>query len=363
MSLRPPVEPMLAQAVEAVPGPGVLGELAFEQKFDGYRVLLFTPARTGERLVLQTRRGRHVQDRFPDLVAAAEQLPDGLVLDGELLTWDTAAGRLSFEGLQRRTAARGATARRLAAALPACFVAFDVLQQDGTELLHHPYRQRRLRLEGLFATRRLAAPWTLCPMTTDLLKAEQWLESWTDIPGLEGIVVKAMNQPYRPGHRGWYKLRRRDTTEAIIGAITGTLIRPQLLLLGRRDLGGVLRPTGRTAPLRPEAARLVAENLTAAGPTHPWTDMRFASAWAGRETLDVTLVHPDLVAEISADTAIDRGGVHRHPVRFKRLRLDMSAEEVPLFTAADHGEDASPARAGKRRRPLDPGKGHRRGTS
>ncbi|MBP2341649.1 hypothetical protein MRQ86_03145 [Streptomyces sp. MMS21 TC-5] len=37
--------------------------------------------------------------------------------------------------------------------------------------------------------------------------------------------------------------------------------------------------------------------------------------------LDVTLVHPDLVAEISADTAIDHGGVHRHPVRFKRLRL------------------------------------------
>lgn len=43
MTLRPPVEPMLARAAEAVPGPGVLGELAFEQKFDGYRALLFTP--------------------------------------------------------------------------------------------------------------------------------------------------------------------------------------------------------------------------------------------------------------------------------------------------------------------------------
>ncbi|MFJ6784410.1 ATP-dependent DNA ligase [Streptomyces yangpuensis] len=331
MSLRPPVEPMLAQAVEAVPGPGVLGELAFEQKFDGYRALLFTPTAAGEPLVLQTRRGQQIQDRFPDLTAAAGKLPDRLILDGELLTWDTTAGRLSFEGLQRRTAARGPTARRLAATLPAYFVAFDVLQQDDTVLLHHPYRQRRLRLEALFTGRRLTAPWALCPMTRDLFKAEQWLETWTEIPGLEGIVVKAMNQPYRPGYRGWYKLRRRDTTEAIIGAITGTLIRPQLLLLGRRDPHGTLRPTGRTGPLRPEAARLVAENLTAADPTHPWMGSRFASAWGSREALDVTLVHPDLVAEISADTAIDHGGVHRHPVRFKRLRLDLTAEEVPLF--------------------------------
>lgn len=126
----------------------------------------------------------------------------------------------------------------------------------------------------------------------------------------------------------------RNTTEAIIGAITGTLIRPGLLLLGRRAPRGALRPTGRTGPLRPEAARLVAENLTAADPTHPWTGMRFAPAWGSRQTLDVTLVHPDLVAEISADTAIDRGGVHRHPVRFKRLRLDVTAEDVPLFTAS-----------------------------
>ncbi|MGJ0152205.1 hypothetical protein ACR3S4_02410 [Streptomyces sp. CH8.1] len=89
---------------------------------------------------------------------------------------------------------------------------------------------------------------------------------------------------------------------------------------------------GRTGPLRPEAARLVAENLTAADPTHPWTGIGFAAAWRSQEMLDVTLVHPDLVAEISADTAIDHGGVHRHPVRFKRLRLDITTEEVPLFT-------------------------------
>ncbi|MFE5488942.1 ATP-dependent DNA ligase [Streptomyces virginiae] len=334
MTLQPPVEPMLAQAVESIPGTASLGELAYEQKFDGYRALLFTPVRAGEGLLVQTRRGIQIQDRFPDLVAAAGQLPDGLILDGELVVWDTKAGRLSFEGLQRRTAARGRTARRgLAQSLPAFFIAFDILQQDGTELLRHSYRQRRLRLEKLFTNHRLSAPWTLCPMTTDLIKAERWLETWTDLPGVEGVVVKALNQPYHPGYRGWYKLRRRDTTEAIIGAITGTPIRPQLLLLGRRDPDGHLRPVGRTGPLRAEAARLVGGNLTEAAPEHPWTGMRFVGAWGSRDALKVTLVAPELVAEISADTAADRGGVYRHPVRFKRLRLDVTPEEVPRYAA------------------------------
>ncbi|MFJ8215044.1 hypothetical protein [Streptomyces sp. NPDC096033] len=73
-----------------------------------------------------------MQDRWPDLGAAAEaQLPHGLVLDGELLVWDAGEGRLSFEALQRRAAARGRSAPALAAKWPAYFAAFDVLQQSG----------------------------------------------------------------------------------------------------------------------------------------------------------------------------------------------------------------------------------------
>ncbi|MFE5559915.1 hypothetical protein [Streptomyces sp. NPDC056544] len=99
---------MLAQAAESVPGPAALrGGVAYEQKLDGHRALLFTAAGPGGTVVVQTRRGALVQDRWPDLVAAAEaQLPPGLVLDGELVVWDTEAGRLSFEALQRRVATR-----------------------------------------------------------------------------------------------------------------------------------------------------------------------------------------------------------------------------------------------------------------
>ncbi|MEV8536984.1 hypothetical protein [Streptomyces sp. NPDC051211] len=126
------------------------------------------------------------------------------------------------------------------------------------------------------------------------------------------------------------KIRRRDTTEAIIGAITGTLARPQLLVLGRHDQEGRLRAVGRTVPLRPDLSRQVAEHLAAAGPRHPWTGVQFAAAWGSRDVLDVTSVRPDLVAEFSADRAVDRG-VFRHPLRFQRLRLDVTVNDVPRF--------------------------------
>ncbi|WP_327732655.1 hypothetical protein OG749_01125 [Streptomyces nojiriensis] len=99
---------MLAQAAEAVQGPAALrAGVAYEQKLDGHRALVFTASGPGGRAVVQARRGALVQDRWPDLAAAAKaQLPQGLVLDGELVVWDAEAGRLSCEALQRRAATR-----------------------------------------------------------------------------------------------------------------------------------------------------------------------------------------------------------------------------------------------------------------
>lgn len=113
--------------------------------------------------------------------------------------------------------------------------------------------------------------------------------------------------------------------------MTGTLTRPGLLVLGRYDQEGRLRAVGRTVALRPEQARQVAGHLTAAEPGHPWTGVRFAASWGSRDPLDVVLVRPEAVAEISADRSIDHGGIFRHPLRLKRLRLDVTAGDVPRF--------------------------------
>ncbi|MET8609736.1 ATP-dependent DNA ligase [Streptomyces misionensis] len=322
---------MLAQARDTLPPPSALpGDLVFQPKWDGHRAILFTPCPAPGPVLLQSRRGALIHARFPDLAQAAAALPDGLVLDGELIVWS--GGSMSFEALQRRAVSSGATAHRLAEEMPAHFVVFDALQISGQELLHTPYADRRARLEALFADHRLAAPWTLCPETTDPARAREWLTSWTSVPGIEGLIVRGSRQPYRPGARALIKIRRRDTTEAIIGAITGTPRHPRSLVLGRLDQDDRLRPVARSTPLRPAAAQQLAEHLAPAAPGHPWEGVRFTSSWGSRTPLDVTLVRPELVAEILVDTARERGA-WRHPVRFSRVRTDMTTAEVPPFGA------------------------------
>ncbi|MFH9201301.1 hypothetical protein ACH4KO_29185 [Streptomyces anulatus] len=201
---------MPAQARESLPAPGALpGGIALDLKWDGYRALAFTSSRPGGVFLMQTRRGGLIQDRFPELLEAAAQLPPGLVLDGELLVLN-GAGVMDLGALQRRAASTAPwTVRMLAQAHPAYYVAFDVLQIDGHSILTEPREHRRDRLEALFADHALSPPWTLCPSTRDPGVARERLETWTRTPGIEGVVVKGLAQSYRPGARRWLKVRNR----------------------------------------------------------------------------------------------------------------------------------------------------------
>ncbi|MFH8894319.1 hypothetical protein [Streptomyces sp. NPDC017949] len=140
-------------------------------------------------------------------------------------------------------------------------MAFDVLQADGIELITLPYKERRRRLEVLFASRGLTAPWTLCPMTTDLAEAREWLETWTDVSGVEGLVIKNMNQRYLPRARGWEKIRHSENVDADVIGFTGTAARPRHLVV-RLPNGRMARSQQLTAPL----AAQVALFLRGAGP-------------------------------------------------------------------------------------------------
>ncbi|WP_226967291.1 ATP-dependent DNA ligase [Streptomyces phaeolivaceus] len=122
-------------------------------------------------------------------------------MNGELVVWG--GDQLSFEALQRRAASSGRTAQRLAEGLPAHFIAFDVLQIDGTELLREPYAARRAALEELFTRHRLTAPWTLCPQTSEVKTTQEWLTSWTEVSGVEGIVLNSLlNLRVEAGQQG-----------------------------------------------------------------------------------------------------------------------------------------------------------------
>ncbi|WP_432189833.1 ATP-dependent DNA ligase [Streptomyces sp. Tue6028] len=309
------------------PRPALIPGWAAEPKWDGYRAMLSVDA---GRVELRSRRGTQMGPAFPEIVAGAAQLPDRTAFDGELVVWE--AGRLAFERLQHRLQRRGSGAERAAGEWPAHFVAFDLLRLSGTDTTGWPYRRRRTALKSLFAGRRLTAPWTLCPSTTDQAVVNEWL-TWGAV-GMEGVVYKRLSDPYRPGVRGWLKYKPRETTEVIVGAITGTLAAPRTLLLARFDSGSRLQYVGRTTPLARAASSTIAPLLTETGGDHPWMGWSFSAGWGSREMLDVTLVEPDLVGEVGVDIARDAAGRWRHPVRWHRPRTDLSPADVPRTTGS-----------------------------
>ncbi|MFC9295155.1 ATP-dependent DNA ligase [Streptomyces sp. NPDC057011] len=232
----------LATAVRTLPrGAG----LAYEPKFDGHRLVVL---RSETDVVLQARSGRIVTGAFPDLAAAALQLPAGTILDGEVVVWHE--GRTDFALVQRRAAATAARAAVLAQSLPASYAAFDVLELAGLDLRGRPYERRRALLVDLLLP--LGPPLQPVPMTTDPELAATWYET-LPASGIEGLVVKRLDQTYPAGRRGWQKLRHTDVRDAAVVGYTGTPRRPVALVL--------VLPVGDETPLvsSPLTAALRAE--------------------------------------------------------------------------------------------------------
>ncbi|MGP3990817.1 ATP-dependent DNA ligase [Streptomyces sp. 3N207] len=306
--------------------------LRFEAKWDGFRALAF--AMPG-RIYLQSRRGSEMGGAFPEIVHAAKELAavETCVLDGELVVAGD-DGRLDFELLAARARRTGQRAQTSALAHPAHLICFDVLQLGDQVTLQLPYRERRALLEDLFARRQLTAPWTLCPSTRDAGQAQEWLAPEWAAVGVEGLVVKPEAGTYRPGERGgrggWEKLRSRTTHDAVIGAVTGPITLPSTLLLARWDQAGRMRLVGHSTPLPRMLRQQIGGVLGLPAPDHPWRGVTFSAGWGTREPLEHRCVRPSLVVEFEADAAFDSGR-WRHPVRVRRLRPDLSPDELPQF--------------------------------
>lgn len=220
----PPLKVALAESVSVLPrGHG----LAYEPKFDGHRMVIF---RTGGKVVLQARSGRIITSAFPDLEDAARQLPDGTVLDGEVVVWTE--GRTDFAAVQKRATATAGRAPTLARRLPASYAAFDLLAEGGEDLRRLAYEKRRARLVALLAP--LGPPLQAVPMTLDAEEAATWFETLPAI-GVEGLVVKRLDQTYRSGTRAWLKVRHTYARDAAVIGFTGPPARPSALVLAVAD--------------------------------------------------------------------------------------------------------------------------------
>ncbi|MET9322552.1 ATP-dependent DNA ligase [Streptomyces sp. NPDC003038] len=294
----------LAASVRTLPrGAG----LAYEPKFDGHRIVVL---RTETEVVLQARSGRIVTSAFPDLTAAARQLPAGTVLDGEVVVWHQ--GRTDFALVQRRAAATAARAAVLARSLPASYAAFDVLELGGLDVRGRPYERRRALLVDLLLP--LGPPLQPVPMTTDPELAATWYET-LPASGIEGLVVKRLDQAYPAGRRAWQKLRHTDVRDAAVVGYTGPARRPSALVL--------VLPVGDETPLvsspltsalRAEVAAAVASRTAAAPATA--TPTTTVSA-IGLGEVPYRPLDPPLTAEVRHTSA-------RHPPpEVLRLRTDL----------------------------------------
>ncbi|MEV0437703.1 hypothetical protein AB0I84_22895 [Streptomyces spectabilis] len=143
-------------------------------------------------------------------------------------------------------------------------------------------------------------------------------------------MIKPASGLYRPGQRGWWKVRSFQSAEAVVAGVTGPVSAPHSLLLGRYDSAGRLRYVARTTPLTAAARQELGALLVQGGPEHAWADVRISAGWGSREDLRFVTVRPELVVEVRTDSAVDQGR-HRHPVRYLRIRDDLTPHEVPAL--------------------------------
>lgn len=319
---KPPVA-ALARSVRDVPAATSMpGGARFEPKWDGFRMLII---RDGSDVTLWSRQRKSLTAAFPEIVAAAgEQLPPGLILDGEAVIWSK--GRLSFDALQSRNGASRTSAARLARDMPASFVAFDVLAFAFVDTRPLPFDDRRTILESLAGGWR--PPLTISPMTEDRDLAVSWIDDMATA-GIEGVVVKGGATQYRGGQRDWAKVKRMDPLDVVVAAAIGPLQHPSELIVGV-VVDGVLRIAGRSKPLQPAESSRIGKLLRPASTGHPWPPVVSPGAMSRfprtRDPVHLTLVEP-VVAEVRADAARTSGSF-RHAVKLVRVRPDLP---VPRF--------------------------------
>ena len=184
--------------------PETLGPLSgwlAEWKWDGIRSQLI---RREGKCFIWSRGEDLVTERFPEIVAAAARLPDGVVLDGELVAWRDGSIR-PFAELQQRIGRKKLSAAILER-VPVRFLAYDLLEQGHTDVRSLPLRERRERLETLLRN----APDALglsSPVPAENWQALTTLREESRARAVEGFMLKSLDSPYGIGRQrgSWWK--------------------------------------------------------------------------------------------------------------------------------------------------------------
>jgi DNA ligase-1 len=299
---------------------GGISEWQAEWKWDGIRAQVI---RRAGQLLIWSRGEELITDRFPELSSLAKALPDGTVIDGEILAWQ-GDQPLPFNSLQTRIGRKRLTPKVLAAS-PVALMAYDLLEHNGEDIRSRPLVERRALLESLVAATGDTAPLYLSPAVV----AADWAALRSLWQGsrerqVEGLMLKRRASAYGVGRTkgNWWKWKISPYS------VDAVLIYAQ-------------RGSGRRASLYTDYTfglwhddKLVPVAKAYSGLTDD--EIREVDAFVRKNTLEkfgpVRVVKPELVFElhfegIQASTRHKAGIAVRFP-RMARWRQDKPAAEA-----------------------------------
>jgi DNA ligase-1 len=331
---------------------GPVDDWQVEWKYDGIRGQVVK--RAGQ-VWLWSRGEELVTDRFPEIVALAQPLPDGTVLDGEIMVWavdadapETAAGRpASFALLQQRIG-RKTLGKKILADAPVTFMAYDLLELGGQDLRAQPQRLRREQLEHLLA----ATPMKISPVERlPSWEAFEALRSESRERGVEGFMLKRLDAAYGTGRTKadglWWKWKIEPMTIdcVLIYAQAGHGRRASLYTdytfavwnrtpLDPAEAAAVVEAIAKKQPAQPDGLQLVAFAKAYSGLTDE--EFKRIDSVIRKTTLEkfgpVRSVRPTLVFELGFE-GINRSPRHKSGIAVRFPRMLRIRDDKPLHEA------------------------------
>ncbi len=322
LDLFSPVKPMLAELAEDFEEVFKYHEgcTSLEFKFDGARIQIH---KKGDEVRIFSRRLSDVTKSLPDIVSIASGFgADELLVDGEVVAVDGSGRPLPFQDLMRRFR-RLHDVEELVKEIPLELYMFDIIYLDGELLIDSTYEERRKTLSKIFGEDLLADRM----VTNEVHEAEQFLKEALE-KGHEGLMAKALDSDYAPGHRGkkWFKIKPADYMDVVIvaadwgyGRREGWLSNYHLAV--RDESTGEFQIIGKTF-----------KGLTDKG--FEWMTAKLQELKAS-EAGPTVFVKPEIVVEV-AYNEIQRSpkyesGYALRFARIKRIREDRSPDDIDTY--------------------------------
>lgn len=192
---------------------------AFEYKYDGFRLQLH---RSGDKIMLFTRRLDNVTRQFPDVVEAIKNniKSDNYILDSEVIGIDQKTKKwLAFQNISQRIK-RKYDIHQMAKDIPVMVNVFDAMQVNGKNLLKSPFKERREAIQSIVAELPEKLSIAKQIVTDSFEKAQEFYQESLKM-GNEGIMAKNLEAPYKPGSRVGYGVKIKPVMETLDLVIVG----------------------------------------------------------------------------------------------------------------------------------------------